>query len=150
MKISTKHGEVKYWVNKIGSKSQEVQDEVLKSLCEQKILRKEKNKFLWFISYDSFPAEDMAPENEVRHQIKSVVMDDHEPTPKDLMFLTLIESCDLIREIFDDREDYKKACDRIKLLTSNETLEKVVDGPIRQVMQAVNSSVATILAATSL
>ena len=149
-KVTSVHCEVKYWVNKIGSKSKEVQEEVLSSLCERKILRKEEDKFLWFISYDIYPAEDMNPENEVRKKITEVVLNNAEPAAKDLMLLSLIKACDLVREVFHDRENYEIAKKRIAQLTAEEELSKVVDPAIQQVIIAVNTSLSTIIAATSL
>lgn len=150
MKVTSRSSEVKYWVNKIGSRSQELQEETLASLCEQKILRKEEDKFLWFIRYDIYPAENMNPELEIRKEISDVILEKAKPNPKVLMLLNLIEACDLIREVFHDREEYETAKKRIQELTAEEEVARVVTPSVLGVMTAVNKAVTTIIAATSL
>lgn len=150
LKITSKHGEIKYWVNKVGSKSEEVQTEVLNMLCEKKILRKEKDKFLWFISYDIYPTENMSPENEVREQIKAVVLENQTPSPKDLMLLNLIKTCELIREVFPGKIEHLRAINRIKELNKPESIEKIMDERVRNLMEAVNSSMESVFASADM
>lgn len=143
IKKSEKRRKIKYWVAKIGQKGDKLKKEVLKSLIHDGILRKQESRILWIIPYNKYPTINAKPENLVRKELHEIVLHNKIPDQEHLMLLSLVRACKLIKEVFSRKEEYKIAKQKIKELTSDSQIGKVVDETIQGVQAAIMIAVMT-------
>jgi len=154
IKKSEKSRKIKYWIVKIGQKGGKLKKEILKSLIHDGILRKEENRILWIIPYNKYPTVNAKPENYIRKELHEIVLHNKIGGEENLMLLSLVQACNLIKEVFNRKEEYKIAKQKIKELTSESQIGKVVDETIQGVQAAImiavmTSTIAATTAATS-
>ena len=142
-----KQKSVKYWVSKLNSKMKSLKKDILSQLIEKGILTETENKILWVIPTKRYPTNNPEPENQVRKRVKAIVLDSQLGDKRSNLLISLIHSCNLIREIFlkDERKVAKK---RIKEMVKSEKVGKAVSDTVNDVvmvavMSAVVASVVT-------
>jgi len=150
---SSKRKKINYWVSKIGQKGGKFQKETINNLISKGILRKQEDKILWIIPYNKYPTVNAKPENEIRRELRDIVLHGQQPNQENLMLLGLTQASNLIKEIFPNKEHRKTAKIKIKELTSESKVSKAVDSAIEgvqaAVMVAVMSATVAATAATS-
>jgi hypothetical protein len=147
---SKKPRSIEHWVTQIGLGAESIKDETIEHLRKANIIRKEAGKILWIIPTTNFPTENPIPENKVRQKLKDIVLNDSPAELKDLMLLSLIEECELTREVFKSKEEYKRAKKRIKNLTKDIEIAKGVDAAIQAIHLAVTTAImAAVIASTT-
>ena len=144
-----KQKSVKYWVSKLNSKMKSLKKDILSQLIEKGILSETENKILWVIPTKRYPTNNPEPENQVRKRVKSIVLDSQLGDERSKLLISLIHSCNLIKEIFlkDERKVAKK---RIKEMVKNEKVGKAVSDTVNDaVMAAVMGAVIASTVASS-
>ena len=133
---SKKERAVKEWVQLFGEKADRVIKETIEKLIEKGILTKKKEKFLWVFSINNYPAQNSELENILRDRLHDIIMNDKKPKLKEIMLLSLIDSCDLSREVFGKEKSvaYKG---KIKAITEDIELTKSVNETIKEVSDAL-------------
>ena len=132
---------ISYWIDQIGLGAEQIKDETIKHLTKQNILRKDAGKILWIIPTTKFPTENPLPENKVRLKLKDIVLNNAHAELKDLMLLSLIKECELTREIFKSKDDYKRAKKRIKDLSKDIQVAPGVNDAIQAIHVAVSTAI---------
>lgn len=140
---SKKPRSIEHWVTQIGLGAESIKDETIEHLRKANIIRKEAGKILWIIPTTKFPTENPIPENKVRQKLKDIVLNDSPAELKDLMLLSLIEECDLTREVFKSKDDSKRAKKRIENLTKDIGVAKGVNAAIQAIHLAVTTAIMT-------
>ena len=123
--------------------------DILYQLIEKGILAETDNKILWVIPTKRYPTDNPEPENEVRKRVKAIVLDSQLGDERSKLLISLIHSCNLIKEIFlkDERKVAKK---RIKEMVKNEKVGKAVSDTVNDaVMAAVMGAVIASTVASS-
>ncbi|MGE0089432.1 MAG: GPP34 family phosphoprotein, partial [Bacteroidales bacterium] len=130
---SKKTRSAKYWVNKIGSKTGNLRNQILRDLCDKRILKMQKSKVLWVFTLTRYPVIDNTAIDDLRNLINDIVFNYQKAELKSLLLLSLIYSCKLTRILFPDKNHYKKANERIKEITKNIELGEVVSQTIKEI-----------------
>ncbi len=133
----------------IAKKSSDIKDDTLQHLMNKGILRKEEKKILWLIPSDQYPTADMTPESKVRKRLDDVITYGSNVEPHDLMLLSLIDATDLTKEAFRDKDDYKKVSKKIKEVTSDLKIGKVVNKSVREIKAAIMMAIVSTIVVTS-
>ncbi len=136
-----------YWVGRFGSLHPK--GNLIKSLLDKGILRREERRILWVIPSDRYPARDAGPERDVRERIRAVILDGAEPQPRDAALISLIKACDLTDEVFysDERE---RARQRLDSIADSELIGKAVSGAVARAQAATQAAVTgAVVAATT-
>jgi len=134
---SKKPHNAKYWVNKIGSKAGAIRNDILVQLCDKKLIKVQKNKFLWIFSYTNYPIINSEPVDEIILRLKDIVLNYQKPDLNSVLLLSLMNSCKLTRILFIDKKDHKIANKRIKELTKDIEIGEAVSQTIKEIQAAV-------------
>jgi len=144
-KKSKKLRSVKYWVNKLGSKSSFYKKQILNDLINRKIISIQKKKFLWIFTFTYYT--DMA---QLKTKLVDIVLNFKKADLESVLLLSLIHSCKLTRILFPDKKDHKKANERLKVLTKDLEIGEAVSQTIKEIQAAVIiASTSAVVAATA-
>jgi golgi phosphoprotein 3 len=140
--------EPKFWIRNINGSVEDLVDKIINVLVSKGILKKEEKKILWIIPVDRFPTNDPLPEVHTRILIRSIVLENAEPSERTLALLSLIKSSNLIDELF-LKDERKQATNIINEFIANEKIGKAVADINAEVTAIISSSVAGTVAAAS-
>lgn len=133
----------------IADQSSDIKDYTLQHLINKGILRKEETKILWLIPSEQYPTSDMTPESKVRKRLDDVITHGSNVEAHDLMLLCLIDATDLTKEAFRDKQDYKAVRKKIKEVTSEMKISKVINNSVREIQSAIMMSIISTVVITS-
>jgi len=139
---------VKYWIPKIQSKVKKIKERLTDGLVQKGILKREGHKILGLFPSDRFPTQNAASEFEIRNRIRNVVLFDHPPKEREIALISLIKVCGLMNELF-QKDERKKAKQRIKELSKDEVIGKMVSEVVAQMTAAITASIAASTAAAA-
>lgn len=148
IKIKEKLEEPKYWIRTINGSVENLIDRIIDGLVVRGVLKKEEKKILWIIPVDRFPTNDPLPEVHTRILIRSLVLENVEPTERTLALLSLVKASNLIDELF-LKEERKQASNIINEMILDEKIGKAVSDINAEVTAIISSSVAGTVAAAS-
>ncbi len=139
---------IRYWVERFG-RSGKLRKKLLERLIEKGILTRESRRVLLLFSGSRYPMIDARPETEERLRIREAVLEDKPVEIRTFMLISLIQACDLIREVF-PAPDRKAAKKKIKAMVKDEAFGKVVSEEIAAVIVAclIASTAAACAAST--
>lgn len=142
----SKPRDAKHWVGKLAR--DHVKDRVLDQLIQKGVLGIEEHRILWIIPVDRYPAEDSAPERDVRENVRAVVTEGASPQPRTATLIALLKACDLTGAVFshDERKQYKE---RIEEISRGEAMGETVSRVIRDMQAAVTAAVVAATAAAA-
>lgn len=81
-------------------RAEEFEGRLLAALVHKGILQEKDSSFLWIKGERTYPAIDGKEESEVRTRIRMIVLTDTIPDPRDVVIVSLMESCRLHRNVF--------------------------------------------------
>ena len=144
---SERDRKIKYWVDKIGKKAEQIKRDTIDKLIESQILEKKEKKFLWVFSYNQYPTQNSRPENRLRDRLYNIIVNNHRPELKEIMLLNLVESCNLGKEVFgkEKARDFKK---KIKTINEYDHLGDSVSKSVKEICDAINAMLVIMIATT--
>jgi len=133
---SKKKRTIQSWVEIMGGKADHIKDETVKKLIEDGILTKKEEKILWVFSNDKYPTQNAKPENELKKRLNDILLNNREISSKEVMLYSLIDMCDLNREVFgkERAKEYKK---KIKAIIENAHLSSEVGKAVKEIHDAL-------------
>lgn len=105
---------------------------VLSQLINKGILKKVEEKVLWIFPSRRYPVIDNHEIADVETRLRNIVLTDEIPTPGDAVLISLVDACDLFREILSPRE-YKRCEERIAELSKLDLVGQKVKQLISQI-----------------
>ena len=129
--INTYHKQktVKFWITKLTSKMKELRKDLLNGLITKGILEQQDKKVLWVIPATRYPTKNPVIENRVRKRIIGIVLQDEELDERSSMLISLINACELIKEVF-PKDNLKDANKKIKNIIQDEKVGKAITSQI--------------------
>jgi hypothetical protein len=129
--INTYHKQktVKFWITKLTSKMKELRKDLLNGLITKGILEQQDKKVLWVIPATRYPTKNPVIENRVRKRIIGIVLQDEELDERSSMLISLINACELIKEVF-PKDNLKDANKKIKNIIQDEKIGKAITSQI--------------------
>ena len=82
----------------------DIREQALESLVARGILVQRETRVLWAFRARRYPTIDGNVEQEVRLRIADVLFSDDIPDPRDVALIGLVDACDILGEIFPQRE----------------------------------------------
>lgn len=135
---SKKNRRTKYWINKIGNNSSGLKKLILNDLNSKRILKIDKSSFLWgLFSFYKYPQLNTKPVDEIKNRLRRIVLENEKPDLENVLLLSLMNSCKLIRILFINKKEHKSAKRRIKELTKNIEISEVVSQTLKEIQTAV-------------
>jgi len=111
------------------------------------VLSLKEKKILWVFPNNKYPTKDEIPENELRLRLKSIVFDAKAPQINDIMLLGLIDSCELTKEVFWEK-NYKQATIQIKNIISAENLPDYFNDSIKEISDQITVALMAVMVST--
>lgn len=125
-----------YWVAEIGQRGEEVREHLLIRLVDRGILKRVEEKVLWVFETRRYPTIDGREEREVKKRILDTLLSEGTPKHEDAVIISLVDSCNLFRQILGDRE-LENLRGRIEAIADSEAIGMAVGETIRQVRASV-------------
>ena len=82
-----------------------IQDHVTEMLITRGIIKKESTKLLWIPVSERMDNANYAFEKHIRETIRGIVIDGKEPSPSFVLLTALIYYCNLLSEVFHDKDE---------------------------------------------
>ena len=127
---------VQSWVSQLGDRKS-IQQGYLDRLVEKHILRREGHRILWVFPSTRFPASNPLEELEVRKRLRAIALTENAPDLPTLHLVSLVQACELLGEVFPDRDERKKAKNRFTALAKEEVYGKAVADQVAAVLACV-------------
>jgi golgi phosphoprotein 3 len=135
---SKKKRKTKYWVYKIGNKASGLKKIILDNLKNKKIVKiTSKQYFFRLITIYRYPVINNAYFEELKKEIKDIVLANKKPNLKGLLLLSLMNSCKLTRVLFMNKKEHSAARKRIKELTKDIEISNEVSQTLKEIQAAV-------------
>ncbi len=113
-----------YWLDHATRHADEIRDKALSRLIDNGILELKDNRYLWIFGTRNYLLKEKKVEGELIQRIRSVLITDTIPDPKDTMIVTLAEGCGLLDYILSG-EELTAAKPRIEFLRNIELIGRV-------------------------
>ncbi len=127
----------RYWLTELSNYGEEIMDSAIEMLIDKKILKMEEKKFLWVIGTRVYPMIDDKEEKEVKKRIIDLLMSDDIPSPKDVVLVSLMDTCSLFTTILSEKE-VERLSDRIELIKKLDLIAQEVTN----VLERLRSDIA--------
>ena len=149
IKKSKKERTIRYWLQVLGKKENLLKEIAINKLISQEILTKKEGKFLWIFSNNKFPTKNVIPENQLRARLYDIVRNNKEPKLRDIMLISLIDSCKLNRAVYgkeiakDKKEQIKSIIKKIQLTDSTNII-------IKEIHDSIIAAITVVIATTTI
>ncbi|GAB4242402.1 MAG: hypothetical protein Tsb0034_19820 [Ekhidna sp.] len=92
-------------VKSMSGKFKDIQEDLNALLVQRGILKKEETKLLWIPLSDRMDNANYAFEQEIRNNLKAIVFKNAKPSPSFTVLFCLIDFCNILNEVFRDRDE---------------------------------------------
>lgn len=117
-------------IEQLSHSFKDIQDDLNELLVQRGILKKESTKLMWIPLSERMDNANYAFESEIRKNLQAIVFKNAKPTPGFVILMSLIYDCDILDEVFRDRDELidaeKKAKDIITSPTISAELSKAL------------------------
>lgn len=135
---SKKKRKIKNWVYKIGNKASGFKKIILDDLNNKKVIKIISKKYFFrLITIYRYPVISNTYVEELKKEIKDIVLANKKSDLNGLLLLSLMNSCKLTRVLFMDKKEHKAAKKRIKELTKDVEISNEVSQTLKEVQTAV-------------
>ena len=121
--------------------SPEIREQALQSLVARGIVVQREARVMWAFRARRYPTIDGNVEQEVKLRIGDVLFSDDIPHPRDVALIGLVDACDILREIFPDR-DMEQCRPRIDQLRKMDLIGRELAQAIADIEQTVMMSLS--------
>lgn len=132
-----------FWVKKIANELTNLQAVLLDRLISKKILTKKKHKILWVFCKRCYPVIDNKEEKEVKTRIRDLVLNQEIPAPRDVVLISLIDSCNLTKELF-DKSELEEAEPRMKMIAKMDLIGQAVAKALVEIQKVITDAIASV------
>jgi Golgi phosphoprotein 3 len=130
----------RHWLGVLAAQEDAIREEALARLIKRGILRREEQRILWVFSSRRYPTIDNLERKEVRARLRDLILSDELPDPRDVVLISLIETCRLFSEVLSEDERVK-ARPRIMQLARLDLIGQEVTRAVREIERAVGLAV---------
>ena len=121
--------------------SPEIREQALQSLVARGIVVQREARVMWAFRARRYPTIDGNVEQEVKLRIGDVLFSDDIPHPRDVALIGLVDACDILREIFPDR-NMEQCRPRIDQLRKMDLIGRELAQAIADIEQTVMMSLS--------
>ncbi len=128
-------------VDYIGGKAESYQQKALDHLVAQGILQKRDGGFLRAFHTRPYPVVDDREQRDVGARLRSLLLSDEIPDPRDVALVCLIDACGLLSLVF-SAEDVKRTAARVEQLGKMDLIGQAVMRAVAEIRFIVNNAAA--------
>ncbi|WP_420318713.1 GOLPH3/VPS74 family protein [Ekhidna sp.] len=92
-------------IKTLSGKFKDIQEDLNALLVQRGILKKEETKLLWIPLSDRMDNANYAFEQEIRNNLKAIVFKSAKPSPAFTILYSLIDDCNILSEVFQDKDE---------------------------------------------
>ena len=118
-----------------------IREQALQSLVARGIVVQREARVMWAFRARRYPTIDGNVEQEVKLRIGEVLLSDDIPDPRDVALIGLVDACDILREIFPDR-DMERCRPRIDQLRKMDLIGRELAQAIADIERTVMMSLS--------
>ena len=128
---------VAHWVETAARhEAKSVREAALEKLIERGILERRDERFLWVFESRRYPVIDGRAEREAKLRIAGVLLSDDFPDPRDVAMICLVDACNLLPDIFSNRE-IDKVGPRPEQLRKMDLIGREIGGAIAEIERSI-------------
>lgn len=128
---------VAHWVETAARhEAKSVREAALEKLIERGILERRDERFLWVFESRRYPVIDGRAEREAKLRIAGVLLSDDFPDPRDVAMICLVDACNLLPDIFSNRE-IDKVGPRTEQLRKMDLIGREIGGAIAEIERSI-------------
>jgi len=147
IRTGKKNRSIRTWIQRMVYKKMMIRKSILRSLITKKIIQKEEYNFFWVMYQFKYPVINHEVKNQLREEIFSRILKEEKLNGYDLMLISVMDSCKMIRKNFKSFDQYTRLRRRIKDIIpfTNPELEDArivgaIDNSIRRAIVSSNVS----------
>ncbi len=118
------------------ARAREIRERTLQSLVDKGVLERQEQRIFWVLKTRRYPMIDDKQETEVRTRIRSVVLDEEFPDPRDVVLINLMDACELSTTVF-SLEELESAQDRIQTVAKLDLMGQAIAATIDDIRGAI-------------
>ena len=118
-------------IKKLEHDFKDIMTDLNKLLAQRGILQKEETKLLWIPLSERMDNANYAFEEEIRYNLKAMVFKSAKPTPAFAVLMSLIYDCNILEEVFPDRDDLVDAVKVAKDIPASPMLDGELSGALK-------------------
>lgn len=141
---ATEQHDAAYWVQVLSHRSGEFRDRLAERLVEKGILKRVEEKLLWVFGTRRYPMVDGGQEREVKRRIVNVLLSDEIPDPRDIVILSLAETCGVLDRILSAQE-LKGSEKRLRQVERMDLIGQAVTRTVHDIRASIPQLVAPIM-----
>lgn len=143
---SKKPREIEYWIERLSGRKDEINEPIYLSLVEKGVLKEEAKTYFLVFNQNVYPTVDEEAEEDIRKRVNRIIFDKKEPGIKSSILLSLIYTCDLVKEVFGE-EKHKEAEKRITSMIDNgeygDAVKKSIKDMEAEILAAITMFITT-------
>ncbi|MDE0354839.1 MAG: GPP34 family phosphoprotein [Deltaproteobacteria bacterium] len=134
----------KAWVELLArEQAADIRQRAMDSLIERGILEAKDEKFLWVFHSRRYPTIDGRVERGVKLRMEDVLLSDDMPDPRDVAMVCLVDACDILGDIFSERE-MERVRPRIEQLRVMDLIGREVSSVIAEIEESITMAMAQV------
>ena len=130
----------RYWVERAGSREEEIREGAVQRLVERGILERRENRILWVFHTQRHEVVDDKASRQVKLRIMNMLFGDELPSPRDVVTICLADACGIFRELLSASE-LEQATERIQQLRRMDLIGQAVAKAIWDIETSLASTV---------
>lgn len=138
---SAKNRRISFWIMRLTNKSRLIIREITNSLEKERILRKERRKFLNIFPYYRYWFIDMSIRNRIIEALREILLYGKRPDKKEIMLLGLVEASRAYPLLSREREELKLLKRNNSELLKGDVMSAEISQAIREVQAAIITSI---------
>lgn len=134
----------KAWVEVLArEQAAEIRQQAMNGLIGAGIIEAKDEKFLWVFRSRRYPTIDGRAEREVKLRMEDVLLSDDMPDPRDVALICLVDACDILSDIFSERE-MERVRPRIEQLRLMDLIGREVGSVIADIEESITMAMAQV------
>ena len=134
----------KGWVELLArEQAADIRQRAMNSLIELGILEAKDEKFLWVFHSRRYPTIDGRVERGVKLRMEDVLLSDDMPDPRDVALVCLVDACDILSDIFSERE-MERVRPRVEQLRVMDLIGREVGSVIAEIEESITMAMAQV------
>jgi hypothetical protein len=124
------------WIGEIANDAEELRERALARLVSRGILREDMGKFLWVFDVRRYPMIDDREEQEVKSRLRTLVLSNTIPDPRDVVLVCLVEAAGLWDLVLNEAE-HDGATERIAQLAKMDLVGQAMTQVVRDIQDGI-------------
>ena len=134
--------DVRYWIETLANEeAAHLRAQILTNLVNHGILQSRDERFLWVFRERRYPVIDGRAEREVKLRITGVLLSAETPHPRDAAMIGLADACNILTDIFSDRE-MERVRSRVTQLRRMDLIGHEVGKAVTEIERSIMTAIA--------